>query len=98
MRRGCLGYVSATLSHRLTQLFPFNADDAVVTDGETVQGSYYWELKESKPEIILRGWAPDASYDHVITFRVEILPKRIASMIPVIELLSRLLSRMGVMG
>jgi len=77
---------------------PFNADDAIVTDGETVKGSFYWEIKESKPELILRGWAPDASFDHVVTFRVEILPKRVASMVPVIDLLTRLLARMGVFG
>ena len=92
---GCQGLVYATVSHRLTQLMPFNVTGAARGDDETVSGTVYWELKEPKPELILRGWSPDTSYEHRITFRVTILPKSLASMLPVIELLTKFLQRIG---
>lgn len=98
MPPGCRGFVYATVSHRLTQLCPFNSDGQIRTNAETVMSRYYWELKEPQPELILKGWAPSAAFDHVVAVRVEILPQRVASMIPVVELLTRLLSRMGVFG
>ena len=94
--RGCHGLVYATISDSLTQLLPFNAKGGAAADDETVGGAYFWELLKSKPELILRAWSPDATYDHKITFRVNILPQKVATMIPVIDLLTRLLRRMGV--
>lgn len=94
--RGCHGLVFATVSHRLTQLMPFNAKGGAAGDDETVSGVYFWELKRGQTELTLSAWSPDATYDHVITFRVNVLPKRVATMIPVIDLLTRLLRRMGV--
>jgi len=75
---------------------PFNVAGSAAADDEKVEGSFYWEIKDPAPELILRGWSPDATYDHVITFRVNVMPKTVASMIPVINLLTKLLRRMGV--
>lgn len=96
--RGCHGLVYATVSHRLTQLLPFNAKGGAAADDETVSGEYFWELKKGQTELALRCWSPDATYDHTITFRINILPRKVATMIPVIDLLTKLLRRMGVVG
>jgi len=79
MPPGCHRLVYATVSHRLTQLMPFNPDDAVRADGETVRGEYYYEISESEPELILRAWSPLTAYPHTITFDVNMLPAEVAA-------------------
>ena len=79
MPPGCHGLVYATVSHRLTQLMPFNPDDAVRADGETVRGEYYYEISASEPELILRAWSPLTAYSHTVTVRVSITPAEVAS-------------------
>lgn len=96
MAAGCHGMVYATVSHKLTQLMPFNPDEAVAADNETVRGSFYWEVTDPEPELTLRAWSPGTSYDHTITVRVTMLPKEVATFMPLIDLLTRFLTRIGV--
>jgi len=79
MPPGCHKLVYATVSHRLTQLMPFNPDEAVRADSYPAVGDYHWPVTESSPELILRGWSPKTSYSHNVTFRVNVLPAEIAS-------------------
>lgn len=98
MPPGCHKLVYATVSHRLTQLMPFNPDEAVRADTYPVVGDYYWSVTESSPELILRGWSPDTIYDHTVSIRITVLPKAVASMLPLVNVLTKFLQRIGVIS
>jgi len=77
---------------------PRNPDEYVTGDDEAATWHTYEEIDEPPFELVFTGSSPGTTYAHTVTVRLEVLPKRIASMIPVIELLTRLLTRMGVFG
>lgn len=93
MPPGCQGLNHATVSHRLTQLLPFNPDGDAAPDGETVRGDYFWEVKESHPELILRAWNEDDTFKHAATVRVNIMPKQVVAPYLVIKGLVDVLKR-----
>lgn len=94
--RGCHGMVKVRLERFKHQLFPESAGEWVTGDNEAVTTEEYFEIREVPPELVFLGCSPGTDFAHTVTVRVTVLPKRIASMIPVIELLTRLLKRMGV--
>lgn len=95
--RGCHGEVKVSLTRGgVFQLFPLSAGEKVTGDDEEVFFSYYFDLTDRPHELIFKGSSPGTGYAHKVTIRVTVLPKSVASMIPVISLLSKLLQRMGV--
>jgi len=96
--RGCHGLVKVRLLHHESQLVPLSRGEWVTGDDEPVGFNEFFELKTTPYQLKFQGCAPDTTYDHVVTVRVTVLPAKVATMIPVIELLTRLLQRMGVIG
>lgn len=97
--RGCHGLVKVRLMRGgVFQVFPFSAGEWVTGDNQEVQFSYYFDLTDRPHSLIFEGCSPGTLYEHNITIRITVLPKPVASMIPVIELLGRLLQRMGVIA
>ena len=94
--RGCHGMVKVRLRHEESQLVPLSRDEWITGDNETVSFPEFFELKTGPYQLKFLGCSPGTSYAHTVTVRISVLPKRVASMIPVIDLLSRLLQRMGV--
>lgn len=94
--RGCHGMVKTRLEWRKFQFFPLSAGEWVTGDAEPVTSEEYFEIKGDPAEVYFLGCSPETSFAHKVTVRITVLPKRIASMIPVINLLTRLLTRMGV--
>jgi len=94
--RGCHGMVRVRLLHEEAQLVPLSRGEWVTGDDESVTSPEYFELWTTPYQLKFVGCSPGTTYDHAITVRITVLPKAVASMIPVIELLTRLLSRMGV--
>ena len=91
MAEGCHGMVYGTISHRLTQLLPFNPDEAVRSNGYSVPGEYRWPVTETEPELILRAWSPGTSFAHQVTFRANILPEEEVSLGPLTKLMTKIL-------
>jgi len=94
--RGCHGMVKVRLDRFKFQFLPLSAGEWVTGDEEAVGSEEFFEIREPPAELVFYGCSPGTTYDHVVTVRITVLPKKVASMIPVIELLSRLLQRMGV--
>jgi len=94
--RGCHAMVQVRLLRGgVFQLFPLSPGQWLTGDDEEVWFSYYFDLTPYPPELIFEGCSPGTRYEHEVTIRVTILPKTVASMIPVVDLLTRLLQRMG---
>jgi len=95
---GCHGLVKVRLFHQEAQLVPLNRGEWVTGDDEAVSFPEYFELWTTPYQLKFRGCSPGTTYAHTVTVRISVLPKAIASMIPVIELLTKMLTRMGVLG
>jgi len=96
--RGCHGLVKIRLFHHGFQLVPLSRGQWVTGDDEPVKMPHYFELTSAPYALKFQGVSPGTTFNHTVTVRVTVLPKSVASMIPVIELLTRLLQRMGVLG
>lgn len=94
---GCHGQVKVRLLRNEQQLIPLNRDDWVTGDAETVTTPEYYELTETPTQLKFIACAPLTSYDHTVTVRITILPKPVASLLPVMDLLTRLMQRLGFM-
>jgi len=94
---GCHGQVKVRLLRNEQQLIPLNRDDWVTGDAETVTTPEYYELMETPTQLKFLGICPSAVYDHMVTVRITILPKPVASLMPVMDLLARLMQRLGFM-
>ena len=66
--------VYVTVSDRLHQIMPANADGSLNFDDATIVSGMEYELTDSPYELILEGWSPAAIYDHVITFQFDLKP------------------------
>lgn len=93
--RGCHGVAHATISDGLHQLWPTNPGESYYGDHFPMEFDEYYEVRRPA-KLYLHTWNLSESYPHAVLVRITILPKRVASMIPVINLLTRLLQRMGV--
>lgn len=93
---GCHGLVKVRLRHEESQLVPLSRDEWITGDDEAVSFPEFFELWTTPYQLKFLGCSPGTSYAHVVTVRVSVLPKSVASMIPFIELLTRVLQRMGV--
>lgn len=66
-------YVS--IHHGLLQISPANPNGYHNCDDYTERFSMNYPLAEPDPLILLRGWSPGTIYQHIITFRFDIIPK-----------------------
>jgi len=95
--RGCHGLVKVRLFHQEAQLVPLSRGEWITGDDEAVSFPEFFELWTTPYQLKFIGCSPGTTYEHTVTVRIAVLPKTVASMIPVIELLTRLLQRMGVL-
>jgi len=94
--RGCHGMVGVRLKHHEFQLVPLTKGEWVTGDDESVAFDEYFELKTTPYALKFEGCSPNTLYNHTLTVRITVLPKAVASMIPVVELLAKLLSKLGI--
>jgi hypothetical protein len=92
---GCHGMVKIKLLRNEAQLIPLNLGNWVTGDAETVTTPEYYELSETPTQLKFIGCSPGTTFKHTITVRITILPKPIASLLPVMDLLTRMMQRLG---
>ena len=93
---GCHGMVRVRLLHRRFQLIPLSGGEWVTGDGETVPFPEYFELKETPADLNFIGCSPGTGHNHTITVRITVLPKAVATFIPLIDVMTKFLKRIGV--
>jgi len=95
--RGCHGLVYVRLTRGgVFQIYPLSAGQWIAGDDEEVAFNYHFDLSDRPRELMFEGASPTCTYDHTVTVRVTVLPKWAASMLPVVELLTKVLQRLGV--
>ena len=90
MAAGCHRLVHCVILEGAYQLYPRNLGGTMSTDAHVISFDDYVELKRGHNILKIRCWSPGTTYAHVVTVRFGVLPKSVASMIPVVELLTKI--------
>jgi hypothetical protein len=94
---GCHGLVNIRLLHEESPLIPNNKDTWLTGDNETVAIPEYFELTTTPYALKFVGISPGTAYAHTISVRITILPKTVASLLPLLDIFTRIAQRMGLM-
>jgi len=73
---GCCGLVFCYINYALHQVYPKNPDHRLSGNGETIVSSDEYELNVEPYQLEFHGWNEDEIYNHTITVRIQLLPKR----------------------
>lgn len=71
---GCVGEVHVSIWRGEHQVWPGNVDGDIAGENNTVAWVEAYELVEEPYAMTVKGWAPNTSYEHVITVRFAVLP------------------------
>ena len=95
---GCHGLVKVRLFRYESQLVPLSRDEWCTGDAEAVPTEPYYEMEEAPYQLKFVGCSPGTAYDHVVTVRITVLPKAVASVLPLVNVMTKFLQRIGVIG
>ena len=73
---GCAGLVFCHIDHALHQVYPKNPNYQYSGNGESIVATDEYDIKEEPYQVEFYGWNTDEIYDHTITVRIQIVPKR----------------------
>jgi hypothetical protein len=75
---GCRGMVKTALFRGHYQVFPRPFGTWLSGDAETIRAQLFYEIKTPKERFIVYGKSPGTNYPHLITWRINVLPKSVA--------------------
>ena len=84
---GCAGLVYTHIDHALHQVYPKNPDYQYSGNGESIIATDEYELREEPFQLEFYGWNTDEIYDHTVTIRIQIVPKREITRLALAEIL-----------
>ena len=84
---GCQGLVSVHLNQALHQVYPKNPDYQYAGNGEAIVATDEYEIREEPYQFEFYGWNTDEIYEHTITIRIQIVPKREITRLAMAEML-----------
>jgi len=93
---GCHGLVKVRIYRSESQLIPLSRGEWITGDAETIPTEGYYELEEIPTELKFIGWADGCNYNHTVTVRIQLLPKAVATVLPLVDVMTRFLQRIGV--
>lgn len=71
---GLRGMVFTVAWRGLHQVWPTNPDGKIKGDDARIVWGEDYDLTQPPHVILLRGWSPDTSYPHVVTWRFQVSP------------------------
>lgn len=91
--RGCHDMVHITGFYGIKQLFPYEKEDSITGNAESVSTLEWLEAPEVPFKITIKGWSPGTAYSHSPIIRVVTLPDALDA--PA-RLLTRVLKKLDV--
>lgn len=76
---GCEGLVHLAVYHRDHRIFPSQESMSLTGDRFPIEWSEYYECYNPPYTLKLRGWNEDDTYQHIVTVRIAILPRKATS-------------------
>lgn len=74
--KGCHGLVFAQIFHHEHQIAPSTEGMYLTGDGTPIEWDEYYESYQPPYELKIKAWGESCTYDHVVTVRVAILPRK----------------------
>ena len=82
---GCHGLVHCTVYYHEHQIAPSTEGMSMIGDRIPVEWSEYYECYQPPYELKVRAWGVSCSYDHTITVRVAVLPRKAILALAVVD-------------
>lgn len=73
---GCHGLVHCAILHHEHQVFPSTENMSLKGDRIPIEWAEYYESYQPPYELKIKAWGVDCDYEHVVTVRVAILPRK----------------------
>jgi len=73
--RGCHNQVSVVMREALTKIVPVADSDTMIGDGQIFDVPMAFKLTDTAPKITFEGWSPGTTYEHKITFFIDLQPE-----------------------
>lgn len=73
---GCANLVYVHVNQALHQVYPKNPDHQFVGDGAVIVSTDEYEIREEPFQLEFYGWNTDEIYNHTVTVRIQLVPKR----------------------
>ena len=84
---GCQGLVHCHINRALHQVYPKNPEYQFTGNGELIIASDEYEMKEEPYKLEFYGWNTDDDFNHTVTVRIQIVPKREVTRLAIAEML-----------
>lgn len=95
MPPGCHGLVYCKLKHHEKSIFPSVEDMFLMTDGYPLEWNEYYEFYEPPYELKFVGWAFETIYEHVVTVRIAVLPRRAVLALAIVDAIKGILGQLS---
>jgi len=95
MPPGCHGLVYCKLKHHEHTVFPSTEDMFLMTDGYPVEWNEYYESYQPPYELKFVGWSYLTTYDHVVTVRIAVLPRKAVLALAIVDAIKGILGTLS---
>ncbi|MBA7590802.1 hypothetical protein ES708_32942 [subsurface metagenome] len=91
MPPGCNGLVYCKLKHHEHTVFPSTEDMFLMTSGISLEWTEYYESYQPPYELKFVGWSFGTTYDHVVTVRIAVLPRKAVLALAIVDAIKGML-------
>ena len=95
MPPGCHGLVYCQLKHWAKAIFPSVEDMFLMTDSHPLEWNEYYEMYQEPYELQFIGWSYLATYDHVVTVRIAVLPRKAVLALAIVDAIKGILGALS---
>jgi len=88
---GCNGMVKCAIFHREFQIYPSRSDESLSGNRTPIEWKDYYEMYQSPYDLKARLWSPGTTYDHTVTVRIAILPRKAILPLAVVDAVKSML-------
>ena len=89
---GCHNQVNCVILHHEHQIAPSTENMTIIGDASPVEWNEYYESYQPPYELKLEMWGDDCAYDHEVTVRVAILPRKAVLALALVDAIKNLFS------
>jgi len=82
---GCHGMVHCIIRHHEHQIAPSTEGMSIIGDGIPIQWEEYYESYQPAYELKVELWGVDCTYNHTVTVRAAILPRKAIIALAVVD-------------
>lgn len=82
---GCHGLVHCVILHHEHQIAPSTEGMTMIGDGVPIEWSEYYESYQPPYELKAKLWGVSTSYDHTVTIRIAVLPRKAVLALAIVD-------------